>query len=558
MKQRTLFLAGAAAIALAACGNGGDSDAPAVKVSGDAAKLSASSPLDKKFSLKGAEEADIDEFFSMFPADNRPTYDSASFDESLGAMVVTDLRFADAADGEGVIFERAEFFGLDQAAIDRVQDAEDVGADAPFEKVFEKVRLLNMSVLSAEDVEGSEDINVSIAGIEFDNFSVRHGGPKGNEAGESAANFFNAISLGGLYFKGIDIDVASPEGQDLKFSAPDLRVVGLSGGKVGAILAKEMSYDLKQGPEARNVMREAMGPQGALLLDGPLGGFIAPDSQRANIETFEWRNLDFSGLVSYGVKGEEPPATERDLMDLGQMKLTSLESFVNDRKAATVGETVISKMKFAWLIPSEFRLDVKDGIADYTAYVPDPESPAHAVLKEHALDKVKSEGFAEWKWDPDKGDGRLQYEGLSPSFADISMDIEMTGASLKEIAEAEGEEQENAFAKNAELKSLKLKLDDEKALDAIFDLAALQMGGTGDDLRQSAPALIRLSGAQFSQMNPRIDDYINAVAEFVSKGGSLEISAAPEEPFGADDFEAVGVTAPSLPEVLDLTVTHTE
>lgn len=558
MTNRTFWLAGAAALALVACGKGGDSDAPAAKASGEAAKLSASSPLDKKFTLKNAEETDIDEFFSMFPAENRPTYDSASFDKSTGAMVVTDLRFADADDGEGVVFERAEFYGLDQAAIDRVQDAEDAGADAPFEKIFEKVRLLNMSAEGMSDAESGEEMNLSIAGIEFDNFSVRQGGPKGNPDGEDAANFFNAISLGGLYFKGIDVDVASTEGQDLKFSAPDLRVVGLGGGKIGAILAKDLAYDLKQGAEVRGALREAMGPQGALLLDGPLGGFIAPDSQRANIETFEWRSLDFSGLVSYGVQGEEPPASERDLIDLGEMKMTGLESFVNDRKAATIGEAAVSKMKFTWLIPSEFRMDIKDGVADYTAYVPDTESPAYAVLKEHALDKAKSEGFAEWKWNPDKGDGRLQYEAASPGLADFSMGFEMTGASLKEIAELEGEEMEGAFAKNAELKSFNLKIDDEKALDAIFDLAALQMGGSGDDLRQSAPALIRLSGAQFAQMNPRINDYVSAVADFISKGGSLEIAAAPEEPFGAADLEAASAAPQSLPDVLDLTVTHTE
>ncbi len=558
MTYRHLLLAGAAALALTACGKGDDAGAPATKTSGEAAKLSSSSPLDKKFTLKNAEEADIDEFFSMFPVENRPTYDSVSFDQSIGATVVTDLRFADEEDGEGVVFERAEFYGLDQAAIDRVQEAEDVGADAPFEQIFEKVRLLNMSVEGAGDPDDDDEVTASIAGIEFDGLSVRQGGPNGNEDGDDAANFFNAVSLGGLYFKDIDVDVASADGQDLEFSAPDLRVVGLGGGKVGAILAKDLSYDLKQGAEVRDAMREAMGPQGAILLDGPLGGFIAPDSQRANVETFEWRDLDFSGLVSYGVKGEEPPATARDLIDLGVMKMTGLESFVNDRKAATVGETTISKMKFAWLIPSEFRMDIKDGIADYTAYVPDADSPAHAVLKEHALDKVKSEGFAEWKWNPDKGDGRLQYEADSPGLADLSMGFEMTGASLKEIAEAEGEEMEGAFAKNAELKSFNLKVDDEKALDAIFDLAALQMGGTGADLRQSAPALIRLSGAQFAQMNPRINDYVNAVADFISSGGSLEIAASPEEPFGAADLEAAGSAPQTLPDVLNLTVTHTE
>ena len=36
------------------------------------------------------------------------------------------------------------------------------------------------------------------------------------------------------------------------------------------------------------------------------------------------------------------------------------------------------------------------------------------------------------------------------------------------------------------------------------------MGGSGEDLRVSAPGLIRLSGVQAAQMNPRISSYIDA------------------------------------------------
>ena len=558
MISRKFWLAGAAVLALAACGKKDDSAAPAAGAAGDAAKWSAASPLDKEFSLKDAEETDIDRFFSMLPDDNRPSYESATFDKSLGATVVTDLRFADADDGEAIVFERAEFFGLDLDAIERVENAENAGPDAPFEKIFEKVRLLNMSMEGFTDPDSGEEMDISVAGVEFDKLSVRQGGPDGNPDGDDAANFFNVVSLGGLYFKDIDVKMVADDVQDIKFSAPDLRLVGVGGGKIGAILANDVSYDMKQGAQGRDAMREAMGPQGALLFDGPLGGVIAPDSQRATIETFEWRNIDFSGALAYGVKGEEAPATDRDLIDLGEMKLTDMVSFVNDRQLATVGEISIPKMAFAWMIPSEFRLDMKNSVTDYTAYIPDTEDPAYAVLADNGLDAIKGDGFAEWKWNPDNGNGRLQYEAASPGLADFAMGFEMAGATLKDIAAMEGEEMENAFGRNAKLKTFNLKIEDEKALDAIFDLAALQMGGTGDDLRQSAPALIRLSGAQFAQLNPRISDYLDAVANFVSKGGALEVSASPEEPIGAADLETMGAAPQTLPDVLDLTITHTE
>ena len=557
MMTRKILLAGAAALALVACGKKDDSGAPAAAASGDAANLSATSPIDKKFALKDGEEINIDEFFAILAVDNPPTYDSAAFDKSLGATVVTNLRFGGGEGDDPVVVERAEFYGVDEEAMSRVRQAKDAGPDAPYEQIFEKVRLFNLSTNRTGDAESDGQADVSIGGIEFDKFALRQGGEEGNPDGDDAANFFNAVSFGGIYFKDIDVNVASDEDQNVALSAPDFRIVGMGGGKINAILASDVSYNFEQGDEVRAAMREAMGPQGAVLLDGPLGGMIAPDSQRATIGSFEWRGIDFSGALAYGVKGEDAPATERNLIDLGGMKIADMVSFIEDREVAKVDEISVPKMKFAWLIPSDFRMDMKGAVTDYTAYVPDAENPAHAVLKEHGLDKVKGDGFAEWKWNPDKGDGRFAYEAKSPGVLDLTMDLEMVGATLKEIA-AESDDSENTFAKNAELKSFSLKLDDKKTLDAIFDIAALQMGGTGADLRQSAPALIRLSGAQFAQLNPRISDYIDAVADFIAKGGSLEIKAAPEEPVGAADLETMGAAPQALPDVLDLTITHEE
>ena len=60
-------------------------------------------------------------------------------------------------------------------------------------------------------------------------------------------------------------------------------------------------------------------------------------------------------------------------------------------------------------------------------------------------------------------------------------------------------------------------------------------------------------------MNPRFTDYVNAVADFVAKGGSLEISAKPAEPVPFATLQANGATAPqTMPDMLGLTVTHEE
>ena len=66
---------------------------------------------------------------ALMPEDERPSYDTARFDESLGATVVENLRFADADDGEAVVVSRAEFYGVDMDAIERIRGADaDPGA----------------------------------------------------------------------------------------------------------------------------------------------------------------------------------------------------------------------------------------------------------------------------------------------------------------------------------------------------------------------------------------------------------------------------------------------
>ena len=557
--SKNILLAGVGALALAGCGGGNDDvDAPKTQSSVQAEKLSAASPLDTKFTLKGGSEFDVDKFLALLPEDVRPSYGSADFDSGLGATVVQNLRFADANDGEAIIIERAEFFGVDEEAIDRIINAGDVGTDGPYETVFQKVRLINISSAGFEDEDSGEQLDLSIAGVEFDELRMRQGGPEGDPAGEELAGFVNAISLGGLYFKDLNFNVMGDETLSINLSAPDMRLVGMAGGKVEAILAKDLSYDVAQGEDTRAALRESMGPQGGALLDGPLGALIAPDSQRVDMSSFEWRNIDFSGLVKYGLTGEEPPASDRDLIDLGSMAMSDMTAYLDGRKVSTMGEVNVPKMAFAWLIPSDFRMEFKDAVTDYTAYIPDTEDPAYAVLAERGLNEVPADGFFNWTWSPDSGAGVLDYDVTSPGLADFSMNFAMTGANLKALAQAQEDGDEEVFAKNMALKSLNLKIKDETALDAIFALAALELGGTGDDLRQSAPALLRLSGSQVAQINPRINGYIDAMADFVANGGSLEISATPEEPLAAAAFASGEVTPPTLPDVLDLKITHQE
>jgi hypothetical protein len=555
MKLSNILLAGVAALALVSCGKKEGAGGPSSETSAAAAKADAGSPLDRSFSLKGGAPVEIDEVLALLPEDSRPSYESASFDDALGATVVQNLRFADADDGEAVTVARAEFYGVDMDAVARVRAAEKAGADAPFETIFEKVRLLDIASEGLE--EEGEAVRMTIGGVEFDKLQIRQGGVEGDGEGDEAARFFNAINLAGLYFKDLSFATESAEAPTIVMSAPDFRLVGVGGGKLGAIIANGVEYDVKQSEASLAAMREAMGPQAAMLLSGPLAGFIAPESQHVKTETLEWRNIDLSGLLSWGLKGEEPPLTATDLIDLGTMKASNIETFINGKRAAKVAEANMTAGEFTWIAPSNIRVDSKGVVYDFTAYVPDTEEEAVKVLKDHGLDNVKGDGTASWVWNAKTGVADLNYVANMEKFANFDVSMGFDDFKLEEIAAAMEDGDEDALLTKGAFKNFTLTLEDDRALDAIFALAALQMGGTGEDLRASVPAMIRLSGAQAAQMNPRISGYVNALAEFVAKGGSLNIAATPAEPVPFATLQATGSTAPqTLPDVIDLKVTH--
>lgn len=555
MTVSKFVLAGVAALALTACGEKeSDSTAPTTQSSQQAARADAASPLDAEFRLKDAEPIDVDSLFALMPADSRPTYESAAFDSALGATVISGLRFADNDDGESVVVERAEFYGVDLEAIDRVKNAADPAVDAPFETVLQKVRFLNVKTEGFDQ----EETSITIGGIEIDGLSIRQGGVEGNGEGDEGARFFNAVNLAGLYFKDVSMNAESADAPLFALSAPDIRIVGVGGGKLDAVIANDLEYTVTQSPETLEAMNDVMGPQAALLMSGPLKNILAPDNQRTALKVFEWRGVDMSGLLDWGLKGETPPMEADNLIDLGEITARDVESFIAGRRVATVEEVTMTEGGFTWLAPSSIRIDTKGAVYDLTAYVPETEEAALKALRDNGLDQVNGDGYMEWRWNDNSGAANLDYVATTDGLADFSMALDLSGLKLKEIAKATEEGEAKPVAALGKLNNFTLSLTDEKALDAIFALAALQMGGSPEDLRVSAPAMIRLSGAQFAQMNARLPDYIDAVADFVAKGGTLEISANPEEPLAFSALQGAGAAPQDLPDTINLTVTHKE
>jgi hypothetical protein len=545
--RMTAILLACLAVAIGACGRK-DAGGGAVAARG-AADISAPSPLDRPFALKGAEEIDVDELLSLVPEPARPTYVKATFDRRLGATVVTGLTFADRTPGDdendGFTIERAELYGVDMEAIARVKAVENPAVDAPFEKLFERVRLFG--VKPADAAAGA-----SIGAVEMDQFRLRRGGFVPNEE-ENLAIFFNAFEYAGLYFK--DFSAAEKVGEDGAFAlkVPDIRIVGVGGGKLGALLARDVAYELDRPASADALMDNAAGGPFGTMITGPLKGMVAPDKQRVTIKSFEWRAVDLSGLMAYGVKKERPPMSARDLIDLGSIKALGATTYINGRKAMSADEVSVPVMDFVWLAPAKIRSQTKGLAYDFTAYAGAGETKLLDVLKAHGLGDVKASADFAWDWDPNRGGATLKSAFLSDKLADFKLDAAISGWDLKKMSAAQAANESDIFAKFARLDSFAMTLTDKKLLDAVFDISAIEMGGTGAELRKNAPAMVRLSGAAFAVANPRLADYVDAVADFVGEGGSLEISANPAAPV---PLAAMAGDPEQLPEVLNLQVVH--
>jgi len=260
--------------------------------------------------------------------------------------------------------------------------------------------------------------------------------------------------------------------------------------------------------------------------------------------------------MDWGLKGEEPPISARNLIDLGNIRIDDAEMFVGDKRASIVPETIVSDMKFEWLAPSKIRAVTRGGVTDFTAYLPDDATKEIAVLKSYDLDKAKIESSLSYDWSADLGDAVVKADYLSKQLSDFDFNLLLGGLQLEKIAKAEAAGEKDPVVKLGKLKSMSVKIVDHNMLDALFELAALQNGSTAKEIREAAPSFLKIMKLQLSGDNPKTADFIDAIADFIEDGGALEIKAAPKSPVPLSSL--AGLKKPDDAAIaLGLTVTRT-
>ncbi|MEM6415690.1 MAG: hypothetical protein AAF720_13660 [Pseudomonadota bacterium] len=559
-------------VALSACGGEepGNAVSDVTAAAADAIALKKDSPIDTPFSLKGAQAVDLDAVLALIPEAVRPSYGSATFDEKRGAMVVTDLKFAPRVDvtlesgdasfqGAGLTAARAEIYGLDPDALKRIDEAVIEGQAryrADFEDVLVKMRLFDIE--QATDTEQSatdEASQTAVGALEFDGLAIRLGAFGGVEEGvdANAAHFFNSFKLKGLYLK--DISVASKDDSasspSVRFSAPDVRYSGLGAGRLDAFVARNLKVTTAQSEETIKAARDSLGG----VLKGPVGSVLSAGTQTYTFDVFNWQNIDFSKLMPFALAGDTPPTTERDLIDLGSIRVTGAETLINGKLFSRAEETSVSAIEATWLIPSRIDAKTPKITYDFTAYLGDNDTEALDVLTQNGLNNLTGSSNFLYQWNADSGDLSLATDFNAKDFTDLDFSMGLAGLQLEDLAKAPELQIEDVFS-DLGLSSLNLVIDDEKMLDAIFAIAALQTGGDAGTVRSQGSALVRVGAMQAMLINPKLADYANAIASFMEKGGRLAVKAAPEAPVSFSKLNPGSVA--TLPQDLNLTVEHSE
>ncbi len=576
--------------------------------------LTAEALLVEPYARANAQPFDVAAYFGALPGWLRTSYDGARFDPATGAMVVENLfiAFADAPD-YGLRVDRADIWGGDAQALAAVLAGE---ADSPA-ALFDRLAFAGVTSEGLQWENGAQSLAVSFDKLVFDGLEARsfalaprEAGAIGTQEDAAAAGLIDiartlagaskSYALDGAAYSGMSLRLNESQGAEIFMTVAEGFVRGYEGGRTdyervagftmttrapaGAGLVEVAQRIGRQAREPRpedKILQPWMREEIDKALQNPIA-FIAANAggltSVREIDLIEVRGADLSGALEWLTAWRLPPVTETDLIDLGALSFVGSREIWNGREIVSVARTEIPSADFYWLIPSNFEqidegfrfsvLDAVDMMADQFGVgdTADTGAAELAELREAlvslGLDTVTGDGYGKWSWDGETG-------GLDTKGAYSFTDLFDTGAGLRlagpSLVQWDALIREGALgdeiARRISFAGFDFNLRDEQLLDKAFAFAAGRMGATGEgaaaDLRQSAPAMLRLGGSEANGVNPRIAGYIDALATFLAEGGSLEVTAAPAEPVSFATIQETGENAPkTLPDVLNIVVTH--
>jgi len=529
--------------------------------------------LDAGYRMKGGGAVDVEALIAAAEAafEIGIEIESARYDAQTGAMVIANAVFSNE-NGLACRSEEIRVWGADVAALAAYADGSLEGERRVFDRLLTKNDSCEISVETpdAENPEAAAQTTFSlrVGASAYDEADLRvvaasePAGPDSEALGAAAK--FAAAALAFDYKASAAADVrveTSGEGAPgLSYSLDRFDVSGVENGRVAAYQMTGLDYALDAPATA----------------DGP-----AIDIAYA-IGSVEGEGIDLRDGLSWLARLETPPVEERDLLDLGASVTRDLRYSFGGREVLSVGEQTSEAFDFDWLIPSDVRgtframtIDVAGFVAigrDAALAAPDLDDAARAdaakraeetlaLLKELDLETVEAEGDFLWAWAGETGDARLKQRIDAPEIAEIVLEATGAGPDLAGWAAlfAGGVEAVDQEAVQAAVvfEGATIAIEDVSLIEKSYAIAAKRTGARPQDLRASAPAVLRISSQQFRSIHPDVPKFAAATADFLEQGGVLTIKAEPPRPLSVAAIVALQDEEPAAQiEAFGISVTH--
>ncbi len=590
--MRNVLCASVAALALHACAT-----APA--------PLTAADLLAAPYSLRSGEAFDVDRMFAALPGWVEVSHGGASFDAALGAMVVSDLNFALAsAPDAGLRAERAVIWGGDPAAAEAVFSGAASLSDMSL--LFDRMTLEKVTSAGLQWETGTENASISLDKLVIDGLAARSyalaAKPGANEEGtllRHIAAVLSSFAYDGAAYSNLSVRLNNSQGDRVALNVAESFARGYRSGDVDyqslsglTMSAEGLGGDpLVEVAEKKKSEKTAADHPYAKILNKPPAetvrevvrhpaAFLAAAAPGAalehQIDATEAYGVSLSRALSWLAKWELPPITETEIMDFGRQTMTGYRQIWNGQPFYTIDRIDVSVADFYWLVPSDYKVDYTgfrydmNIVMDQMRHSMGPGMATEAAPQLNRMaETLAALGFEQiigdmafgWNWNGETGDAALS--ATSDILDNFSNDVGVNigGPSL---AEWDALARHETLAKDAvggmTLKDFLFSFSDAGFTDRVFAFAAEQNGaGSGPELRQAISGMVRLTGMQAAETNPRLPAYAQAFADFLDNGGTIAVTAAPAEPVAFSAVQAAAQASPqTLPDMLNITVTHTE
>lgn len=267
-------------------------------------------------------------------------------------------------------------------------------------------------------------------------------------------------------------------------------------------------------------------------------------------------NLDIAAILELSADADEgtPPTAAEvfERMGLDRIVAKDLRFDAPDGTAVQVGTLSVDEFRHFSGVPTGLRIEMEDARQTFAAGMIEQQiAEANLPVALNVPDTVQSRMSLRYDMDMDADLMSLAYEGAD-DFTDVTMILDIGLVGFAELIERKtrGEEVPKEAAMLTRLGNAKIVLDGGGAWETPGTV-----GGRPSPRLFAASYLANVGAG----MPPVVQESVLApVAEFLMRGGRLDLALAPDRPMGVADLQALQPLPPERQlRAIGLSVTHT-